>query len=174
MSNDNPKWERYGQIRLSPEPDDFQVDIYKDSKESEQWFLTCKDLGIEKKWLTEIDEDKAKIEALNIVSVKLDVAIEKFRLVREFLDKLKDDRDAGMRYREAIAAGATEVLLPASVEKTGYAYISCCKPTQFGQYPSDDRVELTMYEWTVYTCPRCGKVWALRIEQPEEVNNDDH
>ena len=88
MSNDNPKWERYGQIRLSPEPDDFQVEIYKDSEESEQWFLTCKDLDIEKKRLTEADEDKAKLEALNIVSDKLDILVKNLAVVRQDLDRL--------------------------------------------------------------------------------------
>jgi len=81
---------------------------------------------------------------------------------------LKGDRDAEMRYREAVKAGATKMVLPASVEETGYASVPCCGLTDFGQYPSPDRVELSLYEFNVHTCPRCGMVWALRITQPED------
>ena len=88
MSNDNPRWKIYGQIRLAYDPADFVIDIYKDSEESEQWFLTCKDLDIEKKRLTEVDEDKAKLEALNIVSEKLDILVKNLAVVRQDLDRL--------------------------------------------------------------------------------------
>jgi len=86
----------------------------------------------------------------------------------------RGDKEAQTKYGVAVAAGATEILVPWEIWNKGYFNIPCCGECDgdCGQYPLPDRVELDIFDWYVWICPRCGMVWALRTEVPEEEKDD--
>ena len=98
----------------------------------------------------------------------------KTKIVQGVLALLKGDKEAQAKYDVAVAAGATKVLVPWEIWCTGYFNIQCCGECDgsYGQYSVPDRVELEIFDWHVWTCPRCGMVWALRTEVPEEDEDD--
>ncbi len=76
------KWRKYGQIRLSPAKDEFEIHI--DKRERGGWFLTCAMLGIDKHVLPIKEDEEAQKAALQVVSDKLDGLLD----VRKKLKKL--------------------------------------------------------------------------------------
>lgn len=96
------------------------------------------------------------------------------KILQGIVAYLKGDKEAQTKYDLAVAAGATKVLVPWEQWRTGFVYIPCCGTADgdSGQYPLPDRVELEIFDWLVWTCPRCGMTWALRTEVPEEDEDE--
>lgn len=75
--------------------------------------------------------------------------------------------DGGLKaeeqYKSAIENGASEIIIPLTIGERGYFDILCCNESG-GHIPMyiSDRIELSIYEYNVYKCPRCNKVYALR------------
>ena len=93
-----------------------------------------------------------------------------FKIAQGLLQFLLGEQEAEDRYHAYIESGATQITMPMSVEMTADYYVSCCGGREVvGMDISwPDRVELTIYPWNVYTCSRCGKMYALYIQQPED------
>ena len=96
------------------------------------------------------------------------------KILQGVLSYCKGDREAQAKYEVAVAAGATKILVPWEIWSRGHYYIQCCGECDgsYGQYCVPDRVELEIFDWYVWICPRCGMVWALRTEVPEEDEDD--
>lgn len=76
---------------------------------------------------------------------------------------MSDDMEAEEQYNLAVEDGATQVTIPLKIGEQGYVLIDCCN--EFGGKdwnPLSTRVELSLFEHNVWTCPRCGTVYALR------------
>ena len=69
---------------------------------------------------------------------------------------LLGEKNAEVEYKAAMDSGARSLVLDKSVEEIGTVYIPCCSETP-------DLVELTIYDYQVYTCPGCKQVWAMRM-----------
>jgi len=72
-------------------------------------------------------------------------------------------------YDRAIEDGVTQVTVPFNLGKYGYIHIYCCN-----RHSLSDKVDLTIYEYQVWQCPRCDTVYALHnmaasIEEEEEI-----
>jgi len=92
------------------------------------------------------------------IAERIERGIKLYYGVRELLRLLKEQR---REFEEALEQGATEVVLPTSVENEGLTRFVCC-----------DQMEMYCiylnFEHTIWACPECRKVYAFRIEQPED------
>jgi len=97
------------------------------------------------------------------------------KILQGVLSYCEGDKIAQERYDQAVEDGATAVLIPWEKWRTGYVNIACCGMADgyYGQYPLHDRVELEIFDWYVWTCPRCDMVWALRTEMPDEDEEEE-
>lgn len=73
---------------------------------------------------------------------------------------LKRDKQTEDEFYEALGKGAQLVHIPLNVGQTGRYKLICCKS---GLFPEDE-IELTIFSYQVWKCPRCGKVYALHNE----------
>lgn len=89
--------------------------------------------------------------------------------IRAFQRLLKIEED---EYLQAIKDGAEDYILPEEVEETGAVYWKCSgEDGKESHVVIERRIELG-FEYTVWKCPHCGKLYAFRISQPEEQNED--
>ena len=101
-------------------------------------------------------------------------SMKKRKILEGVLAFCKGDERAQSEYEQAVKDGAMEILFPWEKWRTGFVDIPCCGTADgdCGQYPLPDRIELEIFDWLVWPCPRCGMVWALRTEVPEEDEDD--
>ncbi len=92
--------------------------------------------------------------------------------VWNFLD---GEMKAEEEHYKAIQAGATEVIIPLEIGETGVLILECtCQMELQGQYGDrTTRIELTIFEYNVWTCPRCGKLWALQNMAAVDVEDEN-
>lgn len=76
----------------------------------------------------------------------------------------KKQIEARELYRIAIENGVIEIIIPLSIGETGYFRYECsCQMKYQGQCGDKTvKIELTIFEHNVWTCPECGQVLALR------------
>lgn len=83
------------------------------------------------------------------------------------------DRQAEEEYLAAVGAGARPVVIPQEIGEYGKYTINCCIGDSDEPFSRDQTIELTLFEHQVWTCPRCGKVWALRNMAAVDTEEDD-
>lgn len=76
---------------------------------------------------------------------------------------LKGDKQTQDEFYEALSNGAQLVHIPLAIGETGMLTLQCCWEISSVNYtyPLPDVIELTIFSHQVWTCPRCGKVYAL-------------
>ena len=78
---------------------------------------------------------------------------------------LQGDKQAEDEFYEALSNGAQLVIIPLKIGETGNYRLQCCGlkwlEAQRMNWPQPDDIELTVFSHQVWTCPRCGKVYAL-------------
>ena len=78
---------------------------------------------------------------------------------------LKGDKQAEDEFYEELSNGAQLVIIPLEIGETGKLTLQCCGlkwlEAQRMNWPQPDDIELTVFSHQVWTCPRCGKVYAL-------------
>ncbi len=88
---------------------------------------------------------------------------------------LDGDLKAEEEYQEAVKAGATEIIIPLETGETGIFLLECPCEMDFEGQAGDKiaRIELTIFEHNAWTCPRCGRFWALRNMACVDVEGND-
>jgi len=90
--------------------------------------------------------------------------------VRKFMQTLNRQE---AEYKKAIEDGATSIVLPPSVEKTGRFRLLCKCTEGLAEIPVPVEVDLNFVH-TVYKCEGCDRVYAMKIEQPKDGEEDEH
>jgi uncharacterized protein with PIN domain len=88
------------------------------------------------------------------------------KFARGVLCYLESDKKVQDEFYEALSNGAKLRIIPLDIGETGrYSLLCCGEVSATGySYPIADEVELTVFAHQVWTCPRCGKVYALYNE----------
>lgn len=100
------------------------------------------------------------------IMVTVESTLKKRRLymgIRKFLETLRQQE---REYYEAIQNGAIKAA-PSRADGQDVGWVlwlcKCARTTH------DGKKVILNFEHTVWTCPNCGKVYAFRIQQPEEM-----